>query len=86
MRCNGHGASRILDDMEVLTRDEISRLSPAERLALIEQLWDSLDQDQIPLTESQRAELDRRLESLGDDRRNGITWASLKAKLEQRCS
>ena len=71
--------------MEVLTQDEILRLLPAERLALIEQLWDSLDENQIPLMESQRAELDRRLESLEEDRRNGITWASLKAKLEKRC-
>jgi len=71
--------------MEMLTQDEILRLSPAERLALIEQLWDSLDEDQVPIPESQRTELDRRLESIEEDRRNGITWASLKAKLEQRC-
>ncbi len=71
--------------MEVLTQDQIARLSPAERLGLIEQLWDSLDHDQIPLTEPQRAELDRRLATLEEDRRDGITRASLKAKLEERC-
>ena len=33
----------------------------------------------------QQAELDRRLETLDQDRRQGITWAELKAELEQRC-
>jgi putative addiction module component (TIGR02574 family) len=71
--------------MELLTPDEIVRLTPAERLALIAQLWDSLEHDQLPLTNAQEAELERRLSSLGEDRRNGVTWASLKAELEQRC-
>jgi putative addiction module component (TIGR02574 family) len=30
-------------------------LSADERLQLIEELWESLDQDDIPLTEEQRA-------------------------------
>jgi putative addiction module component (TIGR02574 family) len=71
--------------MELLTADAIVRLTPPERLALIAQLWDSLEHDQLPLTSVQEAELDRRLSSLDEDRRNGVTWASLKAELEQRC-
>ena len=71
--------------MELLTPDEIVRLSPPERIALIAQLWDSLDNDQLPLTGAQQAELERRLTSLDRDRRNGVTWAALKAELERRC-
>jgi putative addiction module component (TIGR02574 family) len=71
--------------MQSLTSDEIGRLTPPERLALIAQLWDSLEQEQLPLTEAQQAELERRLASLDDDRRNGVTWTALKAELEQRC-
>lgn len=71
--------------MDVLTRAEIVRLSPSERIALIAQLWDSLADDQILLTSAQQAELDRRLGSLDHDRPNGVTWAALKAELEQRC-
>ena len=71
--------------MDSLTRDEIVRLSPPERIALIAQLWDSLDGHQIPLTSAQRAELERRLTSLDQDRKDGVTWAVLKAELEQRC-
>jgi len=71
--------------MESLTHDELVRLTPPERLALISQLWDSLEDDQLPLTAAQRAELDSRLTTLDQDRREGITWAALKAELEQRC-
>jgi putative addiction module component (TIGR02574 family) len=75
---------RRLLGMEVLTTDEIVRLTPPERLALIAQLWDSLEQEQLPLTGAQEAELERRLSSLDEDRHNGVSWASLRAELEQR--
>ena len=71
--------------MDVLSHDELVRLTPPERLALIAQLWDSLEDDQLPLTAAQQAELDHRLATLDQDRREGITWAALKAELEQRC-
>jgi putative addiction module component (TIGR02574 family) len=71
--------------MEVLTPDEIVRLSPPERIALIAQLWDSLDDNHLPLTGAQQAELESRLASLDQDRLNGVTWTALKAELEQRC-
>jgi putative addiction module component (TIGR02574 family) len=75
----------MLESMELLTQDELVRLTPLERLALISQLWDSLEDNQLPLNVAQRAELDHRLASLDQDRREGITWTTLKAELEQRC-
>jgi putative addiction module component (TIGR02574 family) len=71
--------------MELLTPDELVRLTPPERLALISQLWDSLEDEHLPLTAAQRAELDRRPASLDQDRGEGLTWAALKAEPEQRC-
>ena len=71
--------------MELLTSEEIVRLLPSERLALIAQLWDSLEQHQLPLSQAQQTELERRLVSLDQDSRQGVTWAALKAELEQRC-
>lgn len=70
--------------MAALNQDELSRMTPPERLALISQLWDSLDSEQLPLTAAQQAELDRRLESLDEDRSQGITWPALKAELDRR--
>jgi putative addiction module component (TIGR02574 family) len=71
--------------MELLSSDEIVRLSPSERLALIAQLWDSLEQHQLPLSQAQQMELERRLASLDQDRQQGVTWAVLKSELERRC-
>jgi putative addiction module component (TIGR02574 family) len=70
--------------MAWLDEAEIGRLSPPERLALISRLWDSLEDHDVLLSEAQRAELDRRLESLETDRHQGTTWAALKADLERR--
>ncbi len=68
--------------MKVLTRDEIDRLSPSERLTLIGDLWDSLDER--PLPSAQASELERRLESLEDDLADAVTWEQLKAELAAR--
>ena len=69
----------------LLTDDQISRLTPDERLALIAQLWDSLDDHQVQLTPAQQAELERRLATLDQSRAQSVTWEALKAELEQRC-
>jgi putative addiction module component (TIGR02574 family) len=66
-----------------LTQDEITRLSPDERLSLIAQLWDSLEDHQVQVTPAQQAELERRLATLGDDRGQSITWEALKAELDR---
>ncbi len=68
-----------------LTSEEITRLSPHERLGLIEQLWDSLSDADVPISSAQQVELERRLAHLEQDRMHGVTWESLKAELAQRC-
>lgn len=68
-----------------ITPEEINRLSPQERLALIEQLWDSLDDSDLPVPPAQRAELERRLDSFEQDRAGAVTWDQLKAELARRC-
>ena len=68
-----------------LTPDEITRLSPPERLSLIAQLWDSLTDAETPLPPAQQVELERRLTTLDQDRSQAVTWERLKANLAQRC-
>jgi putative addiction module component (TIGR02574 family) len=70
--------------MERLDSDELARLSPEERLALIGQLWDSLSDTDVPLPEAQQAELARRLSSLDQDRTQAVTWEQLRAELARR--
>lgn len=68
-----------------LTPDEIRQLSPQERLSLIEQLWASLTNADIPLPPAQQAELERRLATLDADRSQAVPWKVLKTELEHRC-
>jgi putative addiction module component (TIGR02574 family) len=72
--------------MVTITRDEITRLSPEERLTLIGELWDSLDPADVPVTPTQRAELQRRLDRFEQDRSGGITREQLRAQLARRAS
>ncbi|MGA9494369.1 MAG: addiction module protein [Terriglobales bacterium] len=70
--------------MASLNSDELTRLSPEERLALIGQLWDSLHDTEVPLPEAQQAELARRLSSLDQDRAQSVIWEQLRAELARR--
>jgi putative addiction module component (TIGR02574 family) len=63
---------------------ELTQLSPRQRLDLIESLWESLGDEDIPLTDVQRAELDRRIASFDQDREESISWDQLNAELGQR--
>jgi putative addiction module component (TIGR02574 family) len=71
--------------MRTLTAEEIARLSPKERIALIGRLWDSLQEDDVPLPAAQRAELARRLSTLDQDREKAVTWEELRSELAKRC-
>jgi putative addiction module component (TIGR02574 family) len=59
---------------------DVLQLSVAERIQLAEDIWDSLTEVPRPvvLTESQREELDRRLEDYHLHPQDGISWDSLK--------
>ena len=60
----------------------IDQLSPAERLALIGELWDSLEASQVPVTAAQREELDRRLAD--GDGAPSKAWSEFEAALKLR--
>ena len=66
-----------------LLKVEISQLSIAERIQLAEDLWESIleRQDELPLTDAQKQELDRRLENYQQDRTSGSTWQEVKQRL-----
>jgi putative addiction module component (TIGR02574 family) len=62
---------------------DILELSPAERIQLASDIWDSLSAvpQSVVLTDAQRDELDRRLEDYRQHPNDGISWASLKGSL-----
>jgi len=61
---------------------DLQSLTPEERLELLEELWDSLTDDDLPLTGAQREELDRRLDDLDLEGPRGIPWEEVLRRLE----
>jgi putative addiction module component (TIGR02574 family) len=61
----------------------IDRLSIADRLVLVQEIWDSIAAapEEIPLTEAQKQEFDRRLADLEANPDNVLTWEEIKARV-----
>lgn len=69
-----------------ISQHDIEMLTVEERLDLIERVWDSLTvtQDEIPLTDAQRAELDRRLDELEEKGPIGIPWEQVVDRIKSK--
>ena len=65
---------------------EALTLPAADRLEVIEQLWDSLAAvpEALELTDAQRRELDRRIEEMDANPDAGIPWEDVKAELRNQ--
>lgn len=67
---------------------DFSELTPAERMQLAVDLWDSLDEEELdaalPLTAEQIAELERRLEEADHHPDSGVPWGQTRAEIENR--
>ena len=63
----------------------IDRLGVEERLALVEELWDSIASDSaaIPLTSEQSQELERRLADYEANPNEGVPWSEVKASINK---
>jgi putative addiction module component (TIGR02574 family) len=59
-------------------------LSPSDRLELIEALWDTLSDEDLPVTPVERALLDERLADVERNPDAQSPWDEVKARLEQR--
>lgn len=57
-----------------------------QRVQLVEDLWDSIAQDQqaLPVTDAQRAELDRRLDAYEQDGNQGRDAATVLTEIRQK--
>ncbi len=72
--------------MATVTLSDLLELSPAERIQLAQDLWDSIvDQpDAVPLSEEQCQELDRRLAEHRRDPSTASRWEDVRARILQR--
>jgi len=62
---------------------DFSHLSPRQRLELIGELWDSVD-DAFEITPELAAELDRRLEEMRQNPDAGRPWEEVREDLRRR--
>jgi putative addiction module component (TIGR02574 family) len=64
---------------------ELMKLTPAERIDLVHDLWDSIAQHDLPpLTDEEKEELDRRYAEHLRDPSTAITWKELRERLASR--
>ncbi len=62
--------------------NEIKKLSVAERILLVEEIWDSIarENEAFELSNSQKKELERRSQSFSSNPALGRSWEEIKAE------
>ena len=67
-------------------REELFKLSAAERLELVEELWDSIadDDEALTLTDEQREDLERRLAEADADPTGSAPWGEVRERIRHR--
>ncbi len=74
--------------MTGLTLEDLKKLSVADRLDLLEKIWDSLHDvpEAVRLTDGQRQELDRRVDDLESNPDAVESWEKVQEYVRQRAS
>ena len=72
--------------MHVTDIPEITQLSAAEKILLVEDLWDSIaaDQSSVPVPDSHAEELDKRMARYASDPGGLLSIEDLRARVERR--
>jgi putative addiction module component (TIGR02574 family) len=65
------------------TIPDVNRLTPAQKLLLVTELWDDLaaHPTEVPVSREQIAELDRRMEAYRRDRSQVTTWEAIQQRI-----
>ncbi len=64
---------------------ELKKLSIAERILIVEQIWDSIaaEQEHLELTKEQRDELDKRIADYYSSPDEGYSWEEVKNRVKR---
>ena len=81
--CSGQDPHKEYDS---IMDTKLTELPVEDRIRIVEDLWDSIAQDQsvLPFTPDQRAELDRRLDAFELDGKLGRSAAEAVSDIRQR--
>jgi putative addiction module component (TIGR02574 family) len=68
--------------MQTELTEEAKKLSIPDRILLVEEIWDTIAEENqaFELTDAQKRELDRRLDSARTNRGQGRTWDEIKSE------
>jgi len=66
--------------------EEAKKLSIAERINLVEEIWDSIAEENgcFELSDAQKEELDSRLESFRANPSRGRTWEEIRSEFNSK--
>lgn len=66
--------------------NEITSLSIEDRILLVQAIWDSIEVEQVypELTETQKREINRRIDGYESNPDNIITWEELKTSIRKQ--
>jgi putative addiction module component (TIGR02574 family) len=72
--------------MSAKITEEIKKLSVAERILLVEEIWDSIarENEAFELSSAQKGELDRRSKSFAENPNQGRSWEEIRAEFLKR--
>ncbi len=64
----------------------IDQLTVAQRILLVEEIWDSIpdEADALPLSDAQKQDLQRRLATYEADPKAGSSWEAVKTRLRDQ--
>ena len=62
---------------------DIDKYSAAEKIALAEELWDSVTKEDTQISEESKIELDYRLSQIEENKTEYYTWNEVKAHLNK---
>ena len=66
--------------------EEIKKLSMAERILLVQDIWDSIfsSAEDLPIADEQKKELDSRLETYQHNPKSGKSWKDVRDNIRTR--
>lgn len=72
--------------MSRLAKEDILNMSISERIQLVEDIWDSITEvpEAISLTDTQKKELDHRLDSYHKNPEEGSPWEQVRKRIQKR--
>lgn len=65
-------------------KEELLKLSVEERIKLAEELWESVDEEQLPITDNEISIAEERYEAYLKNPKDGISWAEFRKKISDK--